>query len=108
MRHVWAKYLEEAEHLRHVPKVRDTYKKRKETIERVFAEAKERHCLRYTNYRGLAKVKVQVAFLLPQFEKVGKEKAPKLYIFLLPSFLLTEIKAKSPSQIIPKRALSTV
>ena len=53
-------------------------------------------------------VKVQVAFLLPQFEKVGKEKAPKFYIFLLPSFLLTEIKAKSPSQIIPKRALSTV
>ena len=28
-----AKYLEEAEHLRHVPKVRDTYKKRKETID---------------------------------------------------------------------------
>ena len=24
----WAKYLEEAEHLRHDPKVRDTYKKR--------------------------------------------------------------------------------
>ena len=62
-RHVWAKYLEEAEHLRHVPKVRDTYKKRKETIERVFADAKERHCLRYTNYRGLAKVKVQVALI---------------------------------------------
>ena len=40
--------------------------------------------------------------------KVGKEKAPKLYIFLLPSFLLTEIKAKSPPKVIPKRALSTV
>ena len=63
IRHVWAKYLEEAEHLRHVPKIRDTYKKRKETIERVFAEAKERHCLPYTNYSGLAKVKVQVAFI---------------------------------------------
>ena len=64
VRHVWAKYLEEAEHLRHVPKVRDTYKKRKETIERVFAEAKERHCLRYTNYRGLAKVKGSVRWIV--------------------------------------------
>ena len=36
VRHVWSKYLEEAEHLRHVPEIRDIYKKRKETIERVF------------------------------------------------------------------------
>jgi len=55
--------MEEAEHLRHIPKIRDTYKKRKETIEQVFAEAKERHCLRYTNYRVLAKVKMQVALI---------------------------------------------
>ena len=67
-----------------------------------------RHCLRYTNYRGKSQSASRSYFLLPQFEKVGKEKAPKLYIFLLPSFLLTEIKAKSSSQIIPKRALSTV
>ena len=36
VRDVWAKYIEEAEHLRHVPHIRDTYKKRKETIEGVF------------------------------------------------------------------------
>ena len=34
LRHVWAKYMEEAEHLRHVSHIRDTYKKRKETLER--------------------------------------------------------------------------
>ena len=39
------------------------YKTPKETIERIFADAKERHCLRYTNYRGLAKVKVHVALI---------------------------------------------
>ena len=57
MSHIWAKYMEEVEHLRHVPQIHDIYKKRKETIERVFAI-----CLRYTNYRGLTKVKVHVAF----------------------------------------------
>ena len=50
-RHLWSDFLEEADHLRHITLIRDTYKKRKETIERVFADAKERHCLRYTNYR---------------------------------------------------------
>ena len=63
LRHVWAKYLEEAEHLRHVTHIRDIYKKRKETIERVFADAKERHCLRCTNYRGLPKVSMQLALI---------------------------------------------
>lgn len=36
------------------------YKRRKETIERVFADAKEKHGMRYTQYRGLTKVKMQV------------------------------------------------
>ena len=30
---------------------------RKETIERVFADAKEKHAMRYTHHRGLARVK---------------------------------------------------
>ena len=29
------------------------YKERKEKIERVFADAKEKHAMRYTPYRGL-------------------------------------------------------
>ena len=29
---------------------------RKETIERVFADAKEKHAMRYTHHRGLARV----------------------------------------------------
>ena len=35
---------------------RDLYKRRKETIERAFADAKEKHAMRYTQYRGLAQV----------------------------------------------------
>jgi len=83
IRHVWAKYLEEAEHLRHVPEIGDTYKKRKETIERVFADSKERHCLRYTNYRGLAKVKVQVALIFSclNLKKLAKKKLRDFIFF---------------------------
>ena len=96
--------MEKAEHLRHVPEVRDTYKKRKETMERVFADVKERHCL---SWIGKSQSASRSYFLLPQFEKVGKKKVPSFYIFLLPLLSLKEIKTKSPSQDIPKRALST-
>lgn len=59
-RHVWEKYLEEANHLRHDRYVNSVYKCRKETIERVFADAKEKHSMRYTQLRGLAKMKMEV------------------------------------------------
>lgn len=60
-RHVWEEYLELAEDYRHTPFYRDIYKMRSQTIERVFADAKEKHALRYTQLRGLQKVKMQVA-----------------------------------------------
>ena len=60
-RHVWQKYLEVAEDYRHTPAYRDIYKMRSQTIERVFADAKEKHAMRYTQLRGLQKVKMQVA-----------------------------------------------
>ena len=94
LRHVWAKYIEEAEHLRHVPQIRDTYKKRKETIERVFADAKERHCLRYTNYRGLAKVTMHVALIFSclNLKKLARRKG---YLFISFLFLLLKVKKMS-------------
>ncbi len=59
-RHVWESYLELAEEYRHMPMYRDIYKLRSQTIERVFADAKEKHAMRYTQLRGLQKVKMQV------------------------------------------------
>ena len=35
---------------------KELYRLRKEKIERVFADAKEKHGMRYTQYRGLAQV----------------------------------------------------
>lgn len=54
--HIWSDYLERAEDIRHTPKYKKLYNRRKETIERVFADAKEKHAMRYTPYRGLAQV----------------------------------------------------
>ena len=58
-RHVWQDYYEEAEHLRYVPEHRELYERRKETIERNFADLKEKHGLRWTNYRGLERNQMQ-------------------------------------------------
>ncbi|WP_339263938.1 IS1182 family transposase [Geobacillus sp. FSL K6-3411] len=58
-RHVWQDYYEEAEHLRYVPEYRELYALRKETIERDFADMKEKHGLRWTHYRGLEKNEAQ-------------------------------------------------
>ncbi|WP_163103547.1 IS1182 family transposase [Peribacillus alkalitolerans] len=58
-RHVWEEYLEEAEHLRHTEENKRIYARRKETVERVFADAKEKHGMRWTTLRGLKKLSMQ-------------------------------------------------
>lgn len=55
-RHIWQDFVEMAEDIRHIPQYRDIYKLRQQKIERVFADAKEKHGMRYTQYRGLAQV----------------------------------------------------
>lgn len=58
--HVWDKYLDMAEDVRHSQKGKEIYTLRSQTIERVFADAKEKHFMRYTQMRGLAKLKMKV------------------------------------------------
>ncbi len=58
-RHIWGGYVEEADHLRHSYDIKQIYAKRKETIERVFADAKEKHGMRWTTLRGLKKLSMQ-------------------------------------------------
>ena len=45
-RHVWKDYEELADDARYTPEYRELYQRRKETIERVFADAKEKHAMR--------------------------------------------------------------
>ena len=45
-----------AEQIRKTERGKELYAMRKETIERVFADAKEKHAMRYTQHRGLTQV----------------------------------------------------
>ena len=64
MSHIWEKYIELVEDYRHTSEYRDIHKLRKETIERVFADAKEKQSMRYTQYRGVVKIKAEAALRL--------------------------------------------
>ena len=48
--------MKDEEDARHTPEYKELYQLRKEKIERVFADAKEKHGMRYTQYRGLIQV----------------------------------------------------
>ena len=75
-RHVWKDYEELADDARYTPKYKVLYKRRKETIERVFANAKEKHAMRYTQYKGLAQVTnwVKLKFAAMNLKKLAKWK----------------------------------
>lgn len=58
-RHVWEDYKDKAYAFNHTEYGKKIYKRRKETIERSFADSKELHGLRYCRMRGLTKVEEQ-------------------------------------------------
>ena len=55
-RHIWQEYIDIANEIRKTDWGQFTYALRSQTIERVFADAKEKHAMRYTHYRGLTRV----------------------------------------------------
>ena len=72
-RHIWQEHLDLVEQLRKTERGKELYDKRKETIERVFADAKEKHAMRYTNHRGLARVSnwVRLKFAAMNLKKLA-------------------------------------
>lgn len=72
-RHIWKDYIERAEDVRLSPLGKATYARRCQTIERVFADAKEKHAMRYTPYRGLASVSnwVKLKFATMNLKKLA-------------------------------------
>ncbi len=73
-RHVWASYLETCDDIRHTLGMKDLYKKRKETIERIFGTAKEYHGMRYTHMYGKARMnmKVSLTYACMNLKKLAK------------------------------------
>lgn len=58
-RHIWEEYKEEINQHRFEEKGKKIYARRKETVERSFADAKQLHGYRYARMRGLKKVREQ-------------------------------------------------
>lgn len=58
-RHVWEEDKEHVNELRLTSWGKKIYKRRKETVERSFADAKQHHGHRYARFRGLGKVQMQ-------------------------------------------------
>lgn len=59
-RHVWQEYLTEIDRFKEKTELgKRIYKRRKETIERAFADLKELHGFRYARFRGIEKMQEQ-------------------------------------------------
>ena len=98
--HVWQDYIELAEDARYTPEYKALYEKRKEKIERVFADAKEKHGMRYTQYRGLTAVTnwVKLKFAAMNLKKLAawRWKDREVSLSSLLFFLLPAPQSKSP------------
>ncbi len=97
-RHIWKDYEELADDARCTPEYQALYAKRKETIERVFADAKEKHAMRYTQYRGLAQVTkwVRLKFAAMNLKKLANWKW-KTQLSRLFSFLFFDLYTRNPA-----------
>ena len=75
-RYIWKDYEDLAEDARYTPEYQTLYKHRKEMIERDFADAKEKHAMRYTQCRGLAQVTkwVKLKFATMNLKKLARWK----------------------------------
>ena len=86
-RHVWQEFLDVVQAIRKTDLGKALYSMRKETIERVFADAKEKHAMRYTHHRGLARVTrwVKLKFAAMNLKKLAiwSWKTPSPFTFVL-------------------------
>ena len=91
-RHIWQEALDLAEQLRKTQLAKDIYAMRKQTIERVFADAKDKHAMRYTHHRGLARVTqwVTLKFAAMNLKKLAlyrsRHYSPVFFSFFFPAF----------------------
>lgn len=72
-KHIWSDYIEFAEDIRHSKHGKEIYALRSQTIERVFADAKEKHAMRYTFIKSLPRVQnwVRLKFAAMNLKKMA-------------------------------------
>ena len=116
-RHIWRDYEDLADDIRYTPEYAALYQKRKETIERVFADAKEKHAMRYTNYRSLAQVAnwVRLKFAAMNLKKFAIRKkiderlnSRSLYLFHIFIDLLQKFKSTRFPRVLFRQAEKSV
>jgi len=78
-RHIWQDARERTDANRLTPKGKAIYKRRKETVERSFADAKQLHGHRYARFRSLMRVACQclLAAAAQNIKKIAMAMAPK-------------------------------
>lgn len=86
--HIWQEYLEISEDIRHSDVGKKSYALRKQTIERVFADAKEKHGMRYTQHRGLERVAgwIMLKYAAMNLKKMAMWKAKDFFSLVLRLF----------------------
>ncbi len=87
-RHIWEDYKDMAYAFTHTEKGKKIYARRKETVERSFADSKELHGLRYCRMRGLSRVAEQclLTAAVQNMKKIASKCWADLSAFLLFSF----------------------
>ena len=100
-RHVWEDYKDEAYAFTHTDYGKKIYKRRKETIERSFADSKELHGLRYCRMRGLAKVEEQclLTAAVQNMKKIATILAGKDLLQSFIIFIKFVLKKHKPAEI---------
>ncbi len=90
VRHVWEEAKERINQHRLTPEGKRIYDRRKETVERSFADAKELHGHRYARFRGLSKVMRQclLAAACQNMKKIARLLAAFLRLYGLPEALI--------------------
>ena len=98
--HIWQEYLDLVEQIRKTEAWQNIYARRKETIERAFADAKEKHGMRYTHHRGLARVTswVRLKFAAMNLKKLAIWSCktpvfPQFFSYFFPGYAKTPILA---------------
>ena len=77
VRHVWEDDREQINQNRLTPWGKKAYERRRETVERSFANAKQLHGHRYARYRGINRVKAQclLAAACQNMKKIARLRA---------------------------------
>ena len=120
VRHVWEEYIKQVEDIQHTRGSKEIYAQRAQTIERVFADAKELHGMRYTKHRGLDKFTMELnrLFTCMNLKKLANRlwsyslslyiDTHLLHFFNLFHLYMLNLKTTFREHLFPKGCLSSI